>query len=159
LQRMQSPPGRAPTGTTPLLGGGIADFADLQLRARREVPEHIPSPTLEAWLRNHGSEYRSLAQLAGSPDEARLLGNSTTAVAEVTHAVRDEMAVHLEDVVLRRTDLGGGSHPGPLAISQAAQRMQQLLGWTQQRLDEEISLTEAVLKQHLAAVPETLPAL
>jgi hypothetical protein len=36
--------------------------------------------------------------------------------------------------------------------------MQQLLGWTQQRLHEEMSFTELVLKQHLAAVPGTLPA-
>jgi glycerol-3-phosphate dehydrogenase len=159
FQQMPGAPGQAPTSRTPLVGGDVADFADLLVRARREVPEYIPSPTLEAWLRNHGSEYRLLAELAGSPDEARLLGNSATAVAEVTHAVRGEMAVHLEDVVLRRTDLGGGSHPGPLAILHAAQRMQQLLGWTAQRLQEEISLTEQVLKQHLAAVPETFPAL
>jgi glycerol-3-phosphate dehydrogenase len=154
LQQMPHPPGQAPTSRTPLVGGDIADFADLQVRARREVPESIPSPTLEAWLHNHGSEYRMLAELAASPDEARLLGNSGTAMAEVTHAVRDEMAVHLEDVVLRRTHLGSGSHPGPLAILQAAQRMQQLLGWTQQRLHDEMSLTEGVLKQHLAAVPK-----
>jgi glycerol-3-phosphate dehydrogenase len=159
LRQMPRPPGQAPTSKTPLVGGRITNFADLQLRARREVPQYISSPTLEAWLRNHGSEYALLAELAASPDEARLLGNSATAMAEVTHAVRAEMAVHLEDVVLRRTDLGGGSHPGPLAILQAAQRMQQLLGWTEQRLHEEISLTEAVLKHHLAAVPETLPAL
>ena len=157
VQQMPHPPGQAPTSTTPLVGGGVGDFADLQLRARREVPQSIPSPTLEAWLRNHGTEYRMLAELAASPDEARLLGGSDTAVAEVTHAVRDEMAVHLEDVILRRTDLGSGSHPGPLAILQTGQRMQQLLGWTQQRLHDEISLTELVLKQHLAAVPEPLP--
>jgi glycerol-3-phosphate dehydrogenase len=158
LQQMQGAPPRAPTDRTALVGGEVGDFADLQVRARREVPETVPSPTLAAWLRNHGSEYRNLAQLAAAPDEARLLGNTDTAVAEVTQAVRDEMALHLEDVVLRRTDLGSGSHPGPLAIAQAAQRMQQLLGWTEQRLEEEISLTEAVLQQHLAAVPERLAA-
>jgi glycerol-3-phosphate dehydrogenase len=157
LQQIPHPPGRAPTGQTPLVGGGVGDFADLQVRARREVPESIPSPTLEAWLRNHGSEYRMLAELAASPDEARLLGSSDTAVAEVTHAVRNEMALHLEDVVLRRTDLGSGSHPGPIAILQTAQHMQQLLGWSQQRLHDEISLTEQVLTQHLAAVAQTLP--
>jgi glycerol-3-phosphate dehydrogenase len=157
LQQMPHPPGQAPTRRTPLVGGDIRDFADLKVRARREVPESIPSPTLEAWLRNHGSEYRLLAQLAALPHEARLLGSSDTAVAEVTHAVRDEMAVHLEDVVLRRTDLGSGSHPGSLALLQTAQRMQQLFGWTEQRLHEELSVTEGVLTRHLAAVPGTLP--
>jgi glycerol-3-phosphate dehydrogenase len=158
LQQMVRPPGRAPTNRTPLVGGGGGDFADLQVRARREVPQDIPSPTLDAWLRNHGTDYRLLAELAGSPTEARLLSNSDTAMAEVTHAVREEMAVHLEDVILRRTDLGSGSHPGPLAVLQAAQRMQQLLGWSEQRLHEEMSLTEVVLKQHLAAVPGGLAA-
>jgi glycerol-3-phosphate dehydrogenase len=157
LQQMPHPPGQAPTRRTPLVGGDIRDFADLKVRARREVPESIPSPTLEAWLRNHGSEYRQLAELSASPEEAQLLGNSDTAVAEVTHAVRHEMAVHLEDVVLRRTDLGSGSHPGTPALLQTAQHMQQLLGWSPQRLHEELSLTEVVLTRHLAAVPETLP--
>ncbi len=153
LQQMPRAPGPAPTQRTALIGGDIGQFQELRTRARREVPESIPSRTLEAWLRNHGTQYRSLAELAGSPQEARRLGESDTAMAEVTYAVREEMAVHLEDVVLRRTDLGSGSHPGSSAIIEAAQRMQQLSGWTDRQCSREVELTEAALQQHHAAVP------
>ena len=63
------------------------------------------------------------------------------------------MAVHLADVILRRTNLGSGSHPGALAVVETAQRMQQLLGWSDARRREEIALTEQALLQHHASVP------
>jgi glycerol-3-phosphate dehydrogenase len=153
LQQMPRAPGRAPTERTPLVGGDIADFADLQTQARRKVPKDIPSRTLDAWLRNHGTDYPSLAELARSPQEARRVAETDTAMAEVTHAVQKEMAVHLEDAVLRRTNLGSGSHPGLPAITAAAQRMQQLLGWTDVRRSAEIALTQNALAHHLASVP------
>jgi glycerol-3-phosphate dehydrogenase len=65
------------------------------------------------------------------------------------------MAVHLEDVILRRTNLGSGSHPGTLALERAASLMQPLLGWTEAQRRAEVAATEAVLAHHLAAVPAT----
>jgi glycerol-3-phosphate dehydrogenase len=130
-------------------------FEDLRSYARQEVPQDVSPRTLDAWLRNHGTQYRALAELAGSPDEARRLGASDTATAEVTYAVREEMAVHLQDVVLRRTDLGSGSHPGSAALRDTARRMQQLMGWTDLQCSEEVAQTEAVLRHHHASVPGT----
>jgi glycerol-3-phosphate dehydrogenase len=150
LRQLPGAPGRAPTERVPLSGGDIADLADLRSAARRAAPAEISSATLDAWLRNHGTNYQSLAALARSPEEARRLGNTDTVIAEVTHAVNEEMAVHLEDVILRRTNLGSGSHPGRLAIAEAAQRMQALLGWTDARRGEEIVLTEGALTHHRA---------
>jgi glycerol-3-phosphate dehydrogenase len=153
LQQMPRPPGRAPTERTPLAGGNIGNFADLHSLARREVPPDIASSTLEAWLRNYGTHYRALAAIARSPEEARRVGDTDTVMAEVTHSAQNEMAIHLEDTVLRRTNLGSGSHPGRPAITAAAKRMQQLLGWTDARRTEESALTEAALAHHLASVP------
>jgi glycerol-3-phosphate dehydrogenase len=152
LQQMPNAPDPAPTDRTPLIGGDIGDFAGLRSRARREVPASIQTPTLDAWLRNHGSEYQSLAAMASAPDEARPLGKNHSVMAEVTHSVAQEMAVRLDDVILRRTDLGSGSHPGTEAITLAADRMQQLLNWSAARRGEEIARTEATLNHHLAAV-------
>jgi len=56
----------------------------------------------------------------------------------------------LDDVVLRRTNLGSGSHPGVAAIEQAADRMQKLLGWSERRRHEEVVATELTLRRHLA---------
>jgi hypothetical protein len=55
-------------------------------------------------------------------------------------------------VVLRRTQLGSGSHPGETAVAQAAAIMQPLLGWSDDRRRAEEVDTAAVLAAHLAAV-------
>jgi len=155
LEQMPNAPRRAATESTPLMGGDIADFAALESAAHREVAGAVSLKTLEAWLRNYGTEYRTLAQLARIPGQAEPVGDSATVAAELTHAVEDEMAVHLEDVILRRTNLGSGSHPGTLALERAASLMQPLLGWTEAQRRAEVAATEAVLAHHLAAVPAT----
>jgi glycerol-3-phosphate dehydrogenase len=152
LEQLPNPPGPADTESTPLAGGDIADFAALERAAGAEVSAAVPPATLAHWLRNHGTEYRELARLADRPGEDALLAGTDTARAEVTYAVNAEMAVHLQDVVLRRTQLGSGSHPGETAVAQAAAIMQPLLGWSDDRRRAEEVDTAAVLAAHLAAV-------
>jgi glycerol-3-phosphate dehydrogenase len=60
------------------------------------------------------------------------------------------MAVHLSDVILRRTNQGSGSHPGAQALTVAARRMQQLLGWSDERREQECAHTERELRHHHA---------
>jgi glycerol-3-phosphate dehydrogenase len=79
-------------------------------------------------------------------------------MAEVTYAVREEMAVRLADVILRRTELGSGSHPGQAAIAAAARGMQQLLGWSDLQREEEIADTERELRHHRAPEPDKAAA-
>jgi glycerol-3-phosphate dehydrogenase len=144
----------APTAEIPLAGGDIADFQALQASARRAVPQAVSARTLNSWLRNYGTEYRDLAELAGSPALAQRLGESDTLQADVTYSVREEMAVRLADVILRRTELGSGSHPGRAAIAAAARGMQQLLGWSDAQREEEIADTERELSHHRASEPD-----
>jgi glycerol-3-phosphate dehydrogenase len=158
LEQMPNAPSRAATESTPLLGGDIGNFAALESAARREVAGAVAPETLEAWLRNYGTEYRTLAKLARMPGQADTLAGSATVHAELTHAVEDEMAMHVEDVILRRTNLGSGSHPGSAAIEAAALAMQPLMGWTEDERRGEVAATEAVLAHHLAAVPAAAAA-
>jgi glycerol-3-phosphate dehydrogenase len=156
LEQMPNGSPRAVTESTPLAGGDFGNFAALDSAARYEVAGTVSSQTLDAWLRNYGTEYRTLAKLARMPGQADAVGNSASVVAEITHAVLDEMAMHVEDVILRRTNLGSGSHPGPAAIEATALAMQPLMGWTEDERRAEVAATEAVLEHHLAAVP-TVP--
>ena len=152
LRQMPRAPQRAPTERVPLAGGDIADFSRLAATARREVAAEVSSTTLDGWLRNHGTGYQVLAQLAQAPAQAQRLGGTDTVMAELTHAVQQEMAVHLQDVILRRTDMGSGAHPGQPAIEQAALGMQSLLGWSEERRRIEMTDTEGALRHHRAAV-------
>ena len=153
LQQMPGAPKAAPTAEVALAGGDIGDFEAFRSAARREVAARISSRTLDAWLRNYGTEFRALAAIADSPAQAERLGDTDAVVAEVTHAVREEMALKLEDVILRRTQLGSGSHPGSIAISRAAEAMGAVLGWNEARRRDEIEETELELRRHRAAVP------
>jgi glycerol-3-phosphate dehydrogenase len=73
-------------------------------------------------------------------------------VAEIRHAIDQEMAVKLEDVVMRRTELAAGSHPGRRALEAAAMEMAKHLRWSESRVREELSATERTLARHLARV-------
>jgi glycerol-3-phosphate dehydrogenase len=59
-------------------------------------------------------------------------------LAEQTHrAVREEMAVHLPDVVLRRTDLATAGPPSDRDLEAAASAMSSAAGWDEQRARDE----------------------
>ena len=62
--------------------------------------------------------------------------------AEIAFAAREEMAVHLTDALLRRTDAGSAGHPGCDAVANAAKVMGDLLGWSDDRRREEIAAVE-----------------
>ena len=103
---------------------------------------------MRALLRNHGTQY---AQVLRGRD-AHAVADTTTLVAEIRHAIDQEMAVKLEDVVMRRTELAAGSHPGRRALEATAMEMAKQLRWSDSRVREELSATERTLARHLARV-------
>jgi glycerol-3-phosphate dehydrogenase len=144
-------PERAPTAHQPVAGGHIDDFERFFAEAQHHRPPYVSSATLAALLRNHGCNYGKVLNYARADiSDARLIPGSEALMAEVTRAVNDEMAVHLDDVVLRRTDIGAGRHPGNAALEAVAARMQQLLGWSDARRREEAAATRATLARHWA---------
>jgi glycerol-3-phosphate dehydrogenase len=52
-------------------------------------------------------------------------------------AVQEEMAHSLTDVVVRRTGLGALGHPGDVVANDIAGRLQQMLGWSDERVQAE----------------------
>jgi glycerol-3-phosphate dehydrogenase len=55
----------------------------------------------------------------------------------VLYAVQEEMAHSLTDVVVRRIGLGGLGYPGDVVANEVAGRMQQVLGWSDERIQTE----------------------
>ena len=66
----------------------------------------------------------------------------------VAHAIREEMAQTLSDVVIRRTGLGAAGYPGDTVASVIAGQIQQLAGWSDERKREELD----ALKRFYAVV-------
>jgi glycerol-3-phosphate dehydrogenase len=153
LGQMPGAPPAAATSRLPLPGGNIEDFAAFESHARRAMPVGLDPRCAMGLLRNHGTEYsRVIGGVIGGGTARQLerVQGTTTLVAEIDHAVSEEMAVHLEDVVMRRTDIAAGRHPGEVALATAADIMSVRLGWSERRTREEIDATDRVLARHLA---------
>jgi glycerol-3-phosphate dehydrogenase len=136
---------RCTSAHRPLVGGRIDDVNALLASAEREYAPFIPGPTVRALVRNYGTEFRAIAEAARRDRHAAArLGDSTVAAGEIDHAVREEMAVRLEDVVVRRTNLGEIGHPGPTALNAAAERMGEIMNWDAARRRREIESVEAL---------------
>jgi glycerol-3-phosphate dehydrogenase len=132
-----------------LPGGEIENFASFQSDACRALPPGVAMQSMQALVRNHGTQYRAVLD-AGSNAALMNIPGTSTLTAEVRYAVSDEMAVHLDDVIMRRTDLGAGSHPGRAALLATAAEMGRLLSWSAERLHQEIATTEHILQRHSA---------
>jgi glycerol-3-phosphate dehydrogenase len=123
----------------------------LMREAARAHPELDPE-VLGALLRNHGSEYeRILAQGSGDAGALEAIPGTATLRNEVLHAVREEMARKLSDVVFHRTDLGTAGSPGRPALDAVADLMASELGWERAQREKEI---EEVLATYPIAAGE-----
>jgi len=118
------------TETTPIFGGQIEHFGDYLGQVQERRPYGLENGVLDALIHNYGCEYlRVLKYIDERPDLGHRLGNTMVLKAEIVHAVREEMAEKLGDVVFRRTDLGTGCHPGEGALLECARLMASELGW------------------------------
>lgn len=135
-----TPPCR--THERPLVGGGMARLDELFAEA--EQTSGLPSSSAVRIVRSYGTRYRRVvAALTAGPNEAAPLGPGCAVTrGEIRYAVREEMAVHLADAVLRRTDTGSAGHPGREVLRAAAVVMGEELGWSAARIDAEVDDVE-----------------
>lgn len=148
LKQSEHAPSAPASDRIKLPGGDIENVASFASDACRALPPGVPIRSMQALVRNHGTHYRAVLD-ASSNATANIPGTSTL-TAEISYAVSHEMAVHLDDVVMRRTDLAAGSHPGRAALLATAAEMGRLLSWSAERLHQEIATTEHILQRHLA---------
>lgn len=94
---------------TPLPGGNTGPFEDFVSRATSEAASGfgVPTPIANRIVRTYGSRWR---QVLGPIRENRQLaeplpGNPSVLTAEVQFSIRNEMAVNVEDFLVRRSGL------------------------------------------------------
>ncbi len=111
----------------------------------------LPRATLETLVTTYGRAYSRILELAGkvTGGAERLCPRNPDIVAELYTAVHDEMAVSLQDVLLRRTGIGTSACQGLDCAETIGERMGQLLGWSRRRLDAELDAYQAhVARSH-----------
>ena len=103
--------------------------------------------TLETLVTTYGRGWSRVIDLAGkvAGGTEALCPSNPDVVAQLHRAVQDEMAVSLQDVLLRRTGIGTSRCQGHDCAESIGQRMAQLLGWTPRRLDAELDAYRAHL--------------
>ena len=101
----------------------------------------LPPATVETLVTTYGRGYTRIVELAGkvAGGGERLCPSNADIVAELHAAVHDEMAVSLQDVLLRRTGIGTSACQGRDCAEGIAERMAPLLGWSPRRLDAEVA--------------------
>jgi len=139
------PVGRRPsTDRLPLPGGETADLEVLVEAARARGASERTARHLVA---SYGSEAAAVLNLV---DRDRALGQPIVPAgasggrpeiwAEVVHAVEREMALRLEDVLIRRLHLfHEATRNGTEVAPAVARRMAELLGWDEARREEEVA--------------------
>ena len=134
------------THCTPVHGGEIGRLKSYIERAQktyRHLAPEIVANLVDFYGSRIGEVLATADERQGEREELlrRLAPETNVIGAQVVHAVRHEMALHLEDVVFRRTGLGTLGHPGVPAITQAAELMRRELGWDETRHAREIAET------------------
>jgi len=141
------------TAALPLLGAVGLSGAEYRLKVHPGATRLAPEQ-----LRHLVARYGTLATnvLDLVVDEPRLadplLGAEKYLAAEVRYAALHEGALHVDDVLTRRTHIGFDvPDRGELAVEQVAQLMAPVLGWDQAAVDREITHYRARLVAERAA--------
>ena len=117
-QKAELPNRSCQTHLTPIYGGDISDFNEFT-RAVADIDLSVAY--------GYGSAYKEVfdSTVAHKDQDADALFS-----AQVTHAVRHEMAFELSDVFFRRTDIGSGQTPSMQKVELCSELMARELGWT-----------------------------
>jgi glycerol-3-phosphate dehydrogenase len=120
------------TQTTPLVGGDVPRLREFTDQVVARYGARVSRATLDHLIAGYGTEIdRLMTAAAAQPDGLEALSPGRPAVrAEITYAIEHEQALHLEDVVFRRTGLGTLGAFGSDALACCAALMGTRLGWS-----------------------------
>lgn len=146
LKRLRRDPFPSKTHKVPIWGGDIRRFENFKNNVMEGKAYGLSPKVLQYLVHHYGAEYPSiLSYLEEKSQWGELVsGSEEVILAEIIHAVREEMAVKLSDVILRRTALGAGGHPGENCLKVCASIMAKELGWNEKRKEQEILETSKI---------------
>jgi glycerol-3-phosphate dehydrogenase len=140
FQKLERPLPPCQTDRRPVYGGHIPEFDRFLNTALASWPVEMPPAQIERLLRNYGSAHRQLFPYLMQESAWREPLGEETAVtpAELRHAIHQEMAERLSDLILRRTELGSAGPPALATLEKAANLMTEEKGWDHTRRQQEI---------------------
>jgi glycerol-3-phosphate dehydrogenase len=133
------------TDRTILPGAGIADHEALTIETARAVHLELAPPIINHITAIYGDRCAAIVRLMAERSEWRmpLVPGRPHVGAEIIHAIREEMACTLADIVIRRTELGATGHPGAEIVNAIAGIASEELGWDADRRNREVAAVDA----------------
>ena len=133
-----TPPCR--TEATRLPFWDFGSLAEEEERAAAAAGDVLDPESIRTLVATHGTGWRSvLARCEKDPSlAARLAPDLPFPAAAILHAIEDEMAVTLADVVIRRLPIGAAGYPGDDTVTACGAIVAAALGWDAERLAAEI---------------------
>ena len=128
------------TGTTRLPFWDFGTVSGEAERAAASAGGVLDAESIRAVVATHGTAWRAvLARCERNPAlVARIAPDVPYPAAAILHAIEDEMACTLADVVVRRLPVGAAGHPGDRVVAACGAIMASALGWDPGRLAAEI---------------------
>ena len=137
VEKLSAKAAACETDEEPTAGGDVGRFSDFLKLARAE---HGDLPSVEHLAHMYGTRLNNMLAEANNRPELRApVGAAGDIGAQVLFAVREEMALTLADVVMRRTCMGQIGRPSADALAATAKIMAAELGWDATRQAQEIA--------------------
>ena len=149
FQKLGYTPPPCKTQKTPIYGGDIQRFQDY---LHDETDRHSPTirkEIIQNLIFNYGKRYIDLlTDCQTNPISCDVIHESRPVIkSQVIHAVREEMALKLSDVVFRRTGMGTIGNPGEECLKTCAAMMSEELHWDSSRVQRELTEVKEAFKQ------------
>ncbi len=140
------------TETTPLPGGEIGKFQSFKKRAMQKF-DFLEPNVCENLVLTYGSMAEDVASLvADAPELSECVdARASDIAAQVVHAVRQEMAMTVDDILFRRTGIGTLGHPGGDTVTRVARIMSSEFGWDAAETIRQVEATEQQFINPLSA--------
>ncbi len=136
-----------------LPGGSVGTLRAFRAHAHHERDDVSPA-TLNHLIDLYGAQYRHVVEAAGdNPSMLQPLAAGVPDIgAQVRFAVREEQALHLSDVLLRRTGLGTLGAPSADALDRVASIMAAELCWSTEEVARERGAVAAYFARTMAGM-------
>jgi len=129
-----------------LAGCEIRNLRSFLASLRREHGD-VAAGTVDRLGRYYGTECSRVLDLARrDPDLLAPVNGEGEILAQVVYAIRHEMALTLNDLLLRRTGVGTAGHPGEETIRRVAAAAAREWNWDPDRTEREIAEANAAFR-------------
>ena len=106
----------------PVWGGAMNSFDQFLSHELRKRPQGVSHETIRHLIQIYGSEYPKILGYCEQDSKwADAVGRDSPAIkAQILHAIREEMACTLEDILYRRTELAASGEPDEASVNTCA---------------------------------------